>query len=345
MSFDKKFCIIIPTYNRNEVLKKNISILMDIIKKHSHTIKVIILDNASPIPVSITLSKLLSEHTEDELQIIRHKYNIGGNANIPLAFQYSDSDYVWVLSDDDIPAEDSINTIIRTINKNPECALYNFDSCEYGSKQDTSIITIGTHEFIKNMVPINKVMFISDCVWNSQIIGNNLRFAFFYQSTCAPILCALITSLGNDGRVVFSSEKLVKYGSEESPESTHFPLIPIALGLPSIRNLPLDSTSIKLLDSNIAKALKIWIKPHNIIHQLLLHAIKDNSWAETRITYNSLLKGIFSMKYTGFKYFALYLFKLSLFFPRTIKLSYPYVYKMIKKKKLKTQFSRDIRFL
>ncbi|WP_350304132.1 glycosyltransferase family 2 protein [Photorhabdus viridis] len=345
MSFKNKLCIVIPTYNRNEVLKKNLSILMNIIQKHPDTIQVIILDNASPTPVSTTLSELLLKYTEDKLKVIRHKYNIGGNANIPLSFQYGDADYTWVLSDDDIPAEDSLDIIIQTIDKNPGCAFYNFDSCGFGTKRDEPMISIGIHEFIKNMDTINKVMFISDCVWNSKFIGDNLRFAFFYQFTCAPILCALMSSLRTDGRVIFSSEKLVRYGAEESPKSTHLSIIPIAVGLPSIRNLPLDSISIKLLDASIAKALKIWIKPQYIIHQLISIAMKNNSWPEARITYNSLLKGIFSRRYTGFKYWLFYFLKTVLFFPKLLSLVYPHMYKIIKKKKLDLKSSQDTRFL
>ena len=96
-----KLQIILITYNRKEYLKRT----FDYILAESSPIKdfdITVLDNAS----TDGSSELIDEYCAKfpNLKHIRHKINIGGNANICRAFEYGKSsgkEYIWVLCDDD----------------------------------------------------------------------------------------------------------------------------------------------------------------------------------------------------------------------------------------------------
>lgn len=94
-----KLQIFLITYNRQKKLKLTLESLL---KSPVADFDITVLDNAS----TDGTSKLLDEYAQKHKNIthIRHKTNIGGNANICRAFEMgaaSGKDYVWVLCDDD----------------------------------------------------------------------------------------------------------------------------------------------------------------------------------------------------------------------------------------------------
>ena len=100
MSFDinKDLDIILITYNRINKLKEIVS---DILDENSPIKKcqITFLDNCSTDGTSEFLEELSKKH--NNITHIRHKINIGGNANIVRAFEYVTKKYFWILCDDD----------------------------------------------------------------------------------------------------------------------------------------------------------------------------------------------------------------------------------------------------
>ena len=100
MSFDinKDLDIILITYNRVNKLKE---IVYDIFAENSPIKKcqITFLDNCSNDGTSEFLQELSKKYTN--ITHIRHKINIGGNANIVRAFEYISRKYFWILCDDD----------------------------------------------------------------------------------------------------------------------------------------------------------------------------------------------------------------------------------------------------
>ena len=100
MSFDinKDLDIILITYNRVDKLKEIVSDILD----GNSPIKncnITFLDNCSTDGTSEFLDELSKKY--DNINHIRHKVNIGGNANIVRAFEYVTKKYFWILCDDD----------------------------------------------------------------------------------------------------------------------------------------------------------------------------------------------------------------------------------------------------
>lgn len=100
MSFDinKDLDIILITYNRVDKLKKIVS---DILHEDSpiRNCSITFLDNCSSDGTSEYLKELSIKY--NNITHIRHKINIGGNANIVRAFEYVNKKYFWILCDDD----------------------------------------------------------------------------------------------------------------------------------------------------------------------------------------------------------------------------------------------------
>lgn len=100
MSFDinKDLDIILITYNRVDKLKEIVSDILD----GNSPIKncnITFLDNCSTDGTSEFLDELSKKY--DNINHIRHKVNIGGNANIVRALEYVTKKYFWILCDDD----------------------------------------------------------------------------------------------------------------------------------------------------------------------------------------------------------------------------------------------------
>ena len=101
MELKNKLEILLVTYNRKEYLQKTFNQILS----NTSPIKdfdITILDNAS----TDGTSELIEEYCKKmpNLRHIRHKINIGGDANICRAFELgvaSGKEYVWVLCDDD----------------------------------------------------------------------------------------------------------------------------------------------------------------------------------------------------------------------------------------------------
>ena len=119
--------IAIPTYNRVEKLKrllKKIELEVDNLELNQH-IKVIVSNNCSKDNTEIFLSKFKTK--KFSFQYYNQKRNLGFDGNIKFLYEKIKSDYIWFLSDDDIPLENSLIRILETLrNYQPDLLLFSF---------------------------------------------------------------------------------------------------------------------------------------------------------------------------------------------------------------------------
>ena len=88
--------IIIITFNRCSLLEKTLDSLM---KSPFSVCNITILNNASTDNTLDVCNNYMDKFLY--LDIITHKFNIGGNANILRAVETSKGKYTWILADDD----------------------------------------------------------------------------------------------------------------------------------------------------------------------------------------------------------------------------------------------------
>src|SRR6185437_10402341 len=103
---------VIITYNRAEMLRKTLSFFQ--MTGFSH-VKMHVLDNASTDDTKMVVESFQKNWP----QLIYHKnqYNIGGNGNILRSIEISNSEYHWVIGDDDewLMNSDTIHELSRLL--------------------------------------------------------------------------------------------------------------------------------------------------------------------------------------------------------------------------------------
>ncbi|MEO5891596.1 MAG: glycosyltransferase family 2 protein [Ferruginibacter sp.] len=231
-----KLTIAIPTYNRNEILKKNIAFLLP---QLTHEIALVIYDNCSDTPVADTLSQEL--HDYPFLKIIRNIVNIGACGNIIKCIELCETQWIWLLSDDDAAREDAITTILKYIIDYPGVHYVNFKS-DYTLQRDQNILVTGENEFIEKADNMNNLFLISLGLYNVTAIRPFIRFAYLFSYSFVPHFVMLIVSLKNSGKVVFSKDPVISSQGRHTDPTKVWSYLPLCLGLPTLVELPLNLT-------------------------------------------------------------------------------------------------------
>jgi abequosyltransferase len=103
------FQILIPTYNRGEILQKNLLYLLNEIKLHQlqSAIGIVVCDNASPDETFTILNNLAPSFSKEgiDYKIYRNEKNTGLEGNGAIILGYATAEYVIWLGDDDFLPE------------------------------------------------------------------------------------------------------------------------------------------------------------------------------------------------------------------------------------------------
>lgn len=114
--------ICIPTYNRPDEIRQRI---IELLPQLNDFVKIIIIDNASVFPVADIIGDLITDI--DAVKVVRNKYNIGMSANLARCIECADTDWLWILGDDDLvtsSAIDQIKTDIAAADEDVCCLKY-----------------------------------------------------------------------------------------------------------------------------------------------------------------------------------------------------------------------------
>jgi len=104
-----KVCAVVVTHNRPEELREVVIALQ---KQSSPPTWIVILDNASPIPASITLQEF------DSIEIVRSETNTGGAGGFASGIKsalHKPVEWIWLLDDDAIPEPDALSSLLQVI--------------------------------------------------------------------------------------------------------------------------------------------------------------------------------------------------------------------------------------
>lgn len=110
---EKKLTVVITTYNRkNELLEQLRSL-----EKQGHTneYEIFVSDNHSDYDVEEWLNSQLSKEFLEIINVKRWEINVGHELNATFAFLLPKTEWLWMLSDDDITEPNSLETILNDI--------------------------------------------------------------------------------------------------------------------------------------------------------------------------------------------------------------------------------------
>lgn len=170
---DQILTIAIPTYNHHDLLLNQLNILLP---QLTDQISLFILDNHNEPSVKEYLE--LNNFTYPNLKIIRNSVNIGGDANICRCFEICETDWLWVLSDNDYLKPDAVKIFINSINHNRDCVFINHN---YDHNIE-EIYTVGFNEFCQKCIYGNS-FFISICGYNISKLKHYLIYYYKYLSS------------------------------------------------------------------------------------------------------------------------------------------------------------------
>ncbi|MFL2726070.1 MAG: glycosyltransferase family 2 protein [Gammaproteobacteria bacterium] len=151
--------ICIPTFNRAASLKRTIEILLP--QCSNFNIQIVISNNCSNDATDEICQKISEKY--NYVDYICQETNIGFSKNLAAAIMLARGNYIWMLGDDDIPMNNSIEKIIDVLNYEAGWIVGNFSKVDE-IKRDEKIIF---NPLINNS-PINLNECLSELgIWSS----------------------------------------------------------------------------------------------------------------------------------------------------------------------------------
>jgi len=258
--------VVIPTFNRNERLRDNLALLLPQLDERC---RVVILDNASPTPVSQTLAPLLEQFPGLSVEIERNRANIGANANILRCFEHCQTPYLWTLGDDDQPKPDAVHTILAAIEERPDCVFFNF-GVEHAFPRTRTLWTRGALDFVRQVDFFGNAIFISTNVYRNDALLGSLKFAYHYTYSAAPQFVMVLKSLGKSEVCCLSHRSIVTWREVEGAQQ--WSRVVLALGVRTLLEMPLDPPVRAALSERLTHFDDTFLPISHIVTQLLLTA-------------------------------------------------------------------------
>ncbi len=118
--------ISIPTYNRAEDLKSNLKNIIPQVKLHKDKVRIFVSDNASTDGTADLLKKV-QEENPDIFFFFRQSSNITASPNFRYVASTPNSEYIYLLGDDDVVLPNFIDTILDLIESHPGVGWIHFN--------------------------------------------------------------------------------------------------------------------------------------------------------------------------------------------------------------------------
>lgn len=252
--------IAIPTFNRNTVLFKNLTQLLPQMEEWAH---ILIVDNCSDIPVEETLAELVAQFPRVNIQVIRNAVNIGGNANVLRCIELCDSDYIWIIGDDDYPCAGSLHSIYNKI-QDKEAIWINFHTADpnHQPTREHEIVAVELSSFLMQLKSISELIFVSNNIFSSTHIKQGIELAQNYQAMMAPHVISMLVGVDKlqpVGTYVITPLQLFDSISNNDDSTTAWPLYMAFLGVMSLYRLPLSNSLISKVLHLVRGARNQWL--------------------------------------------------------------------------------------
>ncbi|RZK45346.1 MAG: glycosyltransferase [Hymenobacter sp.] len=253
--------IAIPTYNRNEKVKRIIDILSPQLNSY---VKIKIIDNCSSEPVANTIKDYL--HIEG-IEVVRNKVNVGMSGNFIKCFELCDTEWLWMLGDDDYPLVNAVEIVMSHLNQWPNSSFFNFNSfMSCGRSRDLSVM--GVEELVKKLDSFGNLLCISLGVYNINKLFKGLRFAYQFGYSLAPQTAFLFAGLG-DGQVILSNSELIDFSLHDTSPNDLWSWISLSLVIGVLTELPLNLSNGAL--KKFSEHLLTHVQPPEQLYSIIIN--------------------------------------------------------------------------
>jgi glycosyltransferase involved in cell wall biosynthesis len=183
-----KLLIYIPSYNRYELLKKQTEMVL---KQLRDDVCLIICDNAS---TDSRYSLFKDLQGNNNVFYYRNSVNIGIVGNILKGFTYNISDYLWILSDDEIIYDDSVEKILSTI-VSKSCDHIYLKSNVKGEEELLFDNLSGWKNIYSTFSSMSMLGLISANVYNLNLCEKHIHVGYRFGHTLFPHVAIFLSVL------------------------------------------------------------------------------------------------------------------------------------------------------
>jgi abequosyltransferase len=202
----------IPTYNRSDILERLMKVLAVELQGETR-VELLISDNASPDGTPSVVTKYRNSGLVS--RAIRNEENIGPDRNILQCFEEAAGKYVWIFSDDDIPAPGAIARLLDTLSSQEYDLVgirsYSFDGDyrQHRSFKPQSDLVLTRPEYLARLIHVF-FTFISGIIVNKERVSSvqHPPFASLFGTNLAQ-LGPYYTALNIHRRSLFIRDPLV----------------------------------------------------------------------------------------------------------------------------------------
>jgi glycosyltransferase involved in cell wall biosynthesis len=206
-----KLFIYIPTYNRPNLLRRQLQVLLPQVGRYTENVRVLICDNASE---KYEVDEILQDFpTFPNVQVRRNGGNVGGNANIALGFAFAQSnEFLWILSDNDIVSHDAIQYVISMLDTEIDFFCFTDDA---DSVSDVEHLWESGWQ-----TPMDwRMGLISAALYNMATVSNSIEDAFFFHNSSFPHLAVACSAAKKKKATKFRLLPMKKILSNIMPSS------------------------------------------------------------------------------------------------------------------------------
>jgi abequosyltransferase len=107
--------IAVPTYNRAGDLARLLATLRRELAGHEHRVRVIVADNASTDGTAAVVDQAVA--LWPDIHVVRQLENVGMDGNFSACAQAVDTDFFWVMGDDDLPVPGAIVALLDMLDR------------------------------------------------------------------------------------------------------------------------------------------------------------------------------------------------------------------------------------
>mgnify|MGYP000241246436 FL=1 len=115
--------VVIPTYNRADILSTTLSFVIPQVLEHKDEVHIYISDNASTDNTKENVEKIMKQYP-DLITYFCQEKNLTASPNFNDAVHRVNSEYVYLLSDDDIIVPECISFMLKCIKENREVKYF-----------------------------------------------------------------------------------------------------------------------------------------------------------------------------------------------------------------------------
>lgn len=262
----KKLTIVIPTYNRPERLIRQVKAIVS--DPDFEKIALTIVDNHSPYDVVETIRGEVTAEQYNQITIRVRQYNLGLGLNISLPFIECDSQWVWILGDDD-KFIGKISQLLNDIESYDYCSWIKYNISNSRRQQETEISNINDFlNYYTDLHPTGDLVFISNTLFNLNRLNNYRQLAVIWHHTLVGHVLPVIQALC-DGNAVckFRDIDLIEY--QTPPTGTGYGMLWVTMGLSNLGDV--EFTNNYSLNRNIHEMFQHDVKQISMINTVMQH--------------------------------------------------------------------------